>query len=99
MITIYLKDYIWENHKNRVHHIEKQPYLNWLDVGGAGQGGGHREVHRGQHHHAGDVDRDDEVKLVVRLDVDHGLVHHIHQDSGQIGDHEDCPEVSSQDEW
>ena len=36
-----------------VGQVEYQPHLHRLDVRGGGQAGGHREVDRGQDHHAG----------------------------------------------
>ena len=38
-----------------VGQVPQEPHLHRLDGGGAGQGGGDREIHRGEHHHAGDV--------------------------------------------
>ena len=63
---------------------------------GAGEGGGHREVDGGQHHHAGDVDGVDHVKLGVSSDVVGGLVDDVHEDGGQVSHHEDPIESSGQ---
>ena len=38
-----------------VGHVKQEPLLHRLDRGRGREGGGHREVHRGEHHHAGDV--------------------------------------------
>ena len=50
-----LDDYIDQNHKEGVGEVEKEPDLYRLDVGGAGEAGGDREVDGGEDHHAGDV--------------------------------------------
>ena len=42
----------------------------------------------GEHHHAGDVHRDDEDILGVTRDVVGGLVDDVHQDGGQVSHHE-----------
>ena len=50
-----LDDYIDQNHKEGVGEVEEEPDLHRLDVGGAGEAGGDREVDGGEDHHAGDV--------------------------------------------
>ena len=53
-----------------VGHVKQEPLLHRLDRGRGREGGGHREVHRGEHHHAGDVHSDDQVlirKCSVRI--------------------------------
>ena len=71
-----------------VGEVEEEPDLHRLDVRGGGEAGGHREVDRGQDHHAGDVDGVDQVVAGVSVDVVGHLVDHVHQDGGQVGHHE-----------
>ena len=59
--------------------IEEEPDLDRLDVGGGGEAGGDREVDRGQDHHAGDIDADDQLVFVSVGDVVGGLVDNVHQ--------------------
>ena len=92
IVNCNLYNNIGDDDKDWVNQVDQEPYLYRLYVGGAGQRGGDGEVHGSEHHHAGDVHRDDQVKLVFSPDVDHCLVHHIHQDGGQVGDHEDAGE-------
>ena len=68
--------------QERVGQIEEEPDLHRFYVGGAGEAGGHREVDRGQDHHAGDVDGVDHAELVFTSDVVGGLVDDVHEDSG-----------------
>ena len=42
-----------QDDEHGVGQVEYQPHLHRLDVRGGGQAGGHREVDRGQDHHAG----------------------------------------------
>ena len=46
-----------------VGQVDEEPHLHWLDGGGGGQGGGDREVDRGEDHHAGNVHCDYQVLL------------------------------------
>ena len=78
--TFYLHDNICNDHKEGIEKIEEKPYFYWFDVWSKGQGGGDREVHRGEDHHAGDVHCDDHVLAGIRDKVDHSLVNYIHQD-------------------
>ena len=94
----HLKKNIDDDDKERVGQVEEEPDLHRLDVGGAGEAGGDRQVDRGQHHHAGDVDGDDHAVLVVSSDVVGGLVDDVHQDGGQVGHHEDAVEFPGQDQ-
>ena len=87
--TSYLEYNINENGEKGIGQVEEEPDLHRLDDRGGGQTGRDREVDRGQHHHAGDVDGVDQVVLGVSADVVGGLVDHVHQDSGQVGHHED----------
>ena len=59
----YLHCYIDQNYHERISQIEDEPDLDRFDVRSAGQGGGDGEVDGGQHHHAGDVDSDNQVIL------------------------------------
>ena len=49
----HLQQYVGDDDQEGVGEVEEEPDLHWLDVGGAGEAGGHREVDRGQDHHAG----------------------------------------------
>ena len=82
--TIYLHYNICNDHKERIEKIEEEPYFHWLDVWSEREGGGDREVDRGEHHHAGDVHCDDQVLAGVRGKVDHSLVDYVHQDCWQV---------------
>ena len=90
----HLEENIDQYHQEREGQVEEEPDLHWLDVGGAGQAGGHWEVDGGQDHHAGDVDGVDQVVLGVSADVVGGLVDHVHQDGGQVGHHKDTEKFS-----
>ena len=94
----HLEENIDNDDEDRVGEVEEEPDLHWLDVGGAGEAGGDREVDRGQHHHAGDVDGNYHAVLVVSSDVVGGLVYNVHQDSGQEGHHEDTEEFPGQNQ-
>ena len=88
---------VGEDDKDGIGEVEEEPDLHRLDVGGGREAGGHREVDRGQHHHAGDVDGVDQAILVISArhpDVVGGLVDDVHQDGGQVGHHEDAAELS-----
>ena len=87
-MSSHLEPDIDEYDEEGVGQVEEEPDLHRLDVGGAGEAGGHREVDRGQHHHAGDVDGVDQAVLVISGDVVGGLVDDVHQDGGQVGHHE-----------
>ena len=54
------------------------------------QGGGHREIDGGQHHHTCDVHRDHQVILGVSSQVVGGLVQDVHENGGKIGHHYDA---------
>ena len=68
-----LKNDVCEDDLEGVEQVDQEPDLHRLDTGRAGQAGGHREVDRGQDHHAGDVDGVDQVILGVSGDVVGGL--------------------------
>ena len=97
MNSSYLKQNIDENGEKRVGQVKYEPDLHRLDIRGGGEAGGHREIDRGQDHHAGDVDGVDQAVLVVfarHPDIVGGLVDHVHQDGGQVGHHEDTEKFS-----
>ena len=58
-----LNDDVCDDNEEGPGEIEEEPDLHGFDTGGAGQAGGDGEVDGGQHHHAGDVDAVDHVKL------------------------------------
>ena len=60
-----LLDDVAGDDQDGVGQVKQQPQLHWLDVRGGGETGGHREVDRGQNHHAGDVDGEDQTVLVL----------------------------------
>ena len=84
IFTLYLHDNICNDHKEWIEEIKEEPYFYWFDVWSAREGGGDREVDRGEDHHAGDVHCDYQVLARVRGKVDNCLVDDIHQDSWQI---------------
>ena len=86
----YLEKNIDNDDHDRVGEVEEEPDLHWLDVGGAGEAGGHWEVDGGQHHQGGDVQLENQGVLVLSGKVDGGLVDDVHQDGGQVGHHEDA---------
>ena len=86
---------ICDDYQKRISQVEEKPPLDWLDAGRAGEGGGDGEVDGGQHHHARDVDCDDQVIRGVSPDVVGGLVDDVHQDGGEVGHHEDAYGVFS----
>ena len=55
--------------QERICQVEQKPHLHRLDDCCAGERGRHREVDGGQHHHARDVHRDNQVILGVSIDV------------------------------
>ena len=59
---MYLKENVWEYDQDRVGQIEDEPDLDRLDVGGAGEAGGHGDVEGGEDHHAGDAEVRDEFR-------------------------------------
>ena len=75
----YLQDHIDQDGGEGIGEVEDQPDLHRLDVGGAGQTDGYREVDRGQDHHAGDVDGEDQVVPGVPVDLIGDLVDHVHE--------------------
>ena len=86
----HLEENIDNDDEDRVGEVEEEPDLHWLDVGGAGETGGHWEIYGGQDHHAGHVDGVYHAEFVVSSDVVGGLVDDVHQDGGQVGHHEDA---------
>ena len=66
------------NDKEGIDEADQEPDLHRFDAGGVGQGGGHGQVDGGEHHHAGDVHRDDQ--LITRLSRDEvcQLVDYVH---------------------
>ena len=93
---MYLHDNICQDDQDWIRKVEQQPDLYWFDVGCAGQGGGDGHVDGGEHHHARDVHRDDQVMLGVPGDVVDGLVDDVHQERGEICDHNDVEGVLCQ---
>ena len=85
---IYLHDNICQYDQDGVCEVEEQPDLDRLDVGRAGEGGGDGHVDGGEHHHARDVHRDDQVILGVPGDVVGGLVDDVHQESRNVIHHD-----------
>ena len=66
---MYLKENVWEYDQDRVGQIEDEPDLDRLDVGGAGEAGGHGDVEGGEDHHAGDAEVRDEFRNTVVLSL------------------------------
>ena len=58
-----LENSVCNNDQERIGQVDQEPSFHWLNPGCAGEGGGDGEVDRGQHHHARDVHRDDQVVL------------------------------------
>ena len=75
--------------------VDEEPDLHRFDSQRAGESGGDREVNRGQHHHAGDVDGNQQIGLALNLQIVGGLVDHVHQDGGQVGYQENIPEITT----
>ena len=94
----HLEENIDDDDQDREGEVEQEPDLHRLDVGSAGEAGGHREVDGGQDHHAGHVDGVDHGELVLSADVVGGLVDEVHQDGGQVGHHEDAVEFPGQNQ-
>ena len=92
----YLKENIDDDDKERVGQVEEEPGLHGLDVGGAGQAVGDREVDGGQDHQGGDVQLEDQGVPALPGEVDGGLVDDVHQDGGQVGHHEDAELLQDQ---
>ena len=44
-----------DDDEERISKVKQKPELHRFDAGSAGEAGGHRQVDRGQDHHAGDV--------------------------------------------
>ena len=86
----YLKENIDDDDEERVGEVEEEPGLHRLDVGGAGEAVGDREVDGGQDHQGGDVQLEDQGVPTFPGKVDGGLVDDVHQDGGQVGHHEDA---------
>ena len=92
VFTSYLQCRVDNDDKERVGEVKEQPGLNGLDVRSAGEAAGHGEVDGGEDHHAGDVDGDDEVVLVIDGHVVGCLIDDVHQDGRDVGHHEDAGE-------
>ena len=86
----HLQNDVDKDDKERISQVEEEPHLHRFDGGGAGQGGGHRQVDGGKHHHARDVHGDNQVVLAVSSDIVGQLVDDVHQDGGEVGHHEDA---------
>ena len=82
---LHLNKNVDNNNEGRVDQRKEEPHLHRFDLSGGGQAGGHRQVDGGQHHHAGDIDCDDQLILVLGGDVVGGLVNDVHQESRQVG--------------
>ena len=80
----HLQHNIHEYDKKWVGQVKEKPDLHRLDVGGAGQTDGYREVDRGQDHHAGDVDGEDQVVPGVPVDIIGDLVDHVHENYNRM---------------
>ena len=76
----HLKNNVDKYYQERICQIEQKPHLHWLHYCCAGEGGRHREIDGGQHHHAGDVHRDNQVILGVSIDVVGELVDDVDKD-------------------
>ena len=64
---------VCDDDQEGVSQVDQEPHLHWLDGGRGREGGGHREIHRGEDHHAGDVHCDHQVlinKCSVRIKRD-----------------------------
>ena len=64
--------------------VEQEPDFYRLDAWRGRETAGHRQVDREQHHHAGHVHRDQQV----RVQVVGGLVDDVDQDGWQVGHQE-----------
>ena len=84
----HLKNNVDKYYQERICQIEQKPHLHWLHYCCAGEGGRHREIDGGQHHHAGDVHRDNQVILGVSIDVVGELVDDVDKDGWQVCYHE-----------
>ena len=91
--VLYLLYDVALHYKERKGQVEEEPDLHRLDVGGGWEAGGHREVDRGQDHHAGDVDRVHQAVLLIRHDIVGDLVNDVHEDCWEITDKENTPEL------
>ena len=91
----HLQNNVDKDDKKRISQVEEEPHLHRFDGGGAGEGGGHRQVDGGQHHHTCDVHGDNQVILAVSSDIVGQLVDDVHQDGGEVGHHEDAGNLIS----
>ena len=91
-----MHDHICNDNPEWIGDAEEQPDLHRFNVGGVGQRHGDGHVDGGEHHHAGDVHRDDQVILGVPRDVVGGLVDDVHQEGGEVCDHNDVEGVLCQ---
>ena len=88
MEQFYLHHHICNDNQERIGNAEEQPDLHRFNVRSVGKGHGDRHVDGGEHHHAGDVHRDDQVILGVPGDVVGGLVDDVHQKRGNVVHHD-----------
>ena len=95
-LLLYLQTDVDENDKERKGEVEQKPDLYRLDIRGGGQASRHREIDGGQDHHAGDIDGVDQAELVLTGDEVSGLVDDVHEDTGDVGDHDDTKKFPSE---
>ena len=78
MVQFYLHYHICNDNQEWIGNAEEQPDLHRFDVRCVGQRHGDSHVDGGEHHHARDVHRDDQVILGVPCKVVGGLVNKVH---------------------
>ena len=100
-MTIYFKNQthlqnnVDKDDKKRISQVEEEPHLHRFDSGGAWEGGGHRQVDGGKHHHTRNVHCHNQVILAVSCDIVGQLVDDVHQDGREVGHHEDAGNLIS----
>ena len=88
MVQFYLHYHICNDNQEWIGNAEEQPDLHRFDVRCVGQRHGDSHVDGGEHHHARDVHRDNQVVLGVPGDVVGGLVYDVHQESRNVIHHD-----------
>ena len=73
LVKSHLFDDIGHNDQEWVGQVEEEPDLHRFDGLRGGEAGGDWEVDRGQDHHAGDVDCDDQLVFLLHSNIVGGL--------------------------
>ena len=77
---LYLQSNVYCDDHEGIDEAHEEPYLYWFDGWCVGQGVGDGEVDGGEHHHAGDVHRDNEFIAGLTGDIIGHLIDKVHEE-------------------